>query len=190
MTSPPQIPKLPTVFGHVVEFTPLNNIPQLVPVPEPAAFAPDPEFDVRADSPPRKMARSQMRTWAMKQGARQGGLCALCAEPLDFHSKGAVVIDHDHKSGLVRGVLCRPCNGAEGKVANAAGRWGARSMEYSKIIPFLKRLIAYLEKPPIPLIYPLHKSPEDKRITRNAAARQARANAKAAKAVKAHQHGK
>lgn len=36
----------------------------------------------------------------------QGGVCAVCFDPLgpDAH------VDHDHESGLVRGLLCRSCN--------------------------------------------------------------------------------
>lgn len=34
---------------------------------------------------------------------RQGGHCALCNKP-------ATVVDHDHKTGKVRGLLCHGCN--------------------------------------------------------------------------------
>jgi hypothetical protein len=36
--------------------------------------------------------------------ARQKGLCAICNEPKDL------CIDHDHKTGQVRGLLCTNCN--------------------------------------------------------------------------------
>lgn len=39
----------------------------------------------------------------------QGGQCAAC------HSKAAKHLDHDHGTGLVRGMLCRACNLLEGK---------------------------------------------------------------------------
>lgn len=144
-----------------------------------------PDAPVVAPAPPvRKLARSQMRTFAVLQGRRQDGVCPLCGNALDFQSKGAVVIDHDHSNGLIRGVLCRACNGAEGKVANAAGRWGARSMEYSKIIAFLERLLVYLRKEPLPIMYPMHKTADEKRLDRNKAAREARARAKARATIK------
>lgn len=37
----------------------------------------------------------------------QSGLCAICGNPPSF--KG-LYIDHDHKSGRVRGLLCNKCN--------------------------------------------------------------------------------
>ena len=37
---------------------------------------------------------------------RQEGVCAICNKP----SKGSLVIDHSHKTGTVRGLLCGPCN--------------------------------------------------------------------------------
>ena len=38
----------------------------------------------------------------------QGGRCACCGEFTSF-SHGAC-LDHDHRSGVVRAVLCRRCN--------------------------------------------------------------------------------
>lgn len=39
----------------------------------------------------------------------QGGLCALCRE------RPAIHVDHDHRTGRVRGVLCFQCNAALGQ---------------------------------------------------------------------------
>lgn len=38
----------------------------------------------------------------------QGNLCAIC------HESGDLVVDHDHKTGVVRGLLHRNCNAALG----------------------------------------------------------------------------
>lgn len=43
----------------------------------------------------------------------QGGLCAICGDAPDANGKGAYArlhIDHDHATGLVRGLLCGRCN--------------------------------------------------------------------------------
>ena len=102
----------------------------------------------------RKLTRSQLRPLGLRMLQAQGGVCSLCGKPIDLTIKGELVIDHDHDTGLIRGALHRSCNAAEGKVANAAGRWGAKSMSYEAIIPWLQNLLAYLQKDKQPFIYP------------------------------------
>jgi hypothetical protein len=43
----------------------------------------------------------------------QGGRCAVCRQAVPLEA------DHDHATGLLRGMLCRPCNVAEGKAISA-----------------------------------------------------------------------
>lgn len=46
--------------------------------------------------------------------AYQDGRCAMCKRPsTDF--KNGLALDHDHKTGLVRGLLCHMCNRMLGK---------------------------------------------------------------------------
>ena len=45
--------------------------------------------------------------WAMR--AQQFGRCAICRQALSDRAS-QVHIDHDHRTGRVRGVLCRDCN--------------------------------------------------------------------------------
>lgn len=43
----------------------------------------------------------------------QNGLCAICSNPETFSLKGTVhslAVDHCHKTGNIRGLLCRMCN--------------------------------------------------------------------------------
>lgn len=44
----------------------------------------------------------------------QLGVCAICHRPDPTHQN--LVVDHDHETGLVRGLLCHPCNTALGIV--------------------------------------------------------------------------
>ena len=132
----------------------------------------------------RKLTRSQLRPMAQRMLAEQGGVCPLCGKPIDMTIKGEVVVDHDHSTGLIRGALHRSCNAAEGKVANAAGRWGAKSMDYDAIRPWLRNLLAYLDKPTTNFIYPSHQTEEEKRVAKNAKERRSRATRQARTAVR------
>lgn len=42
----------------------------------------------------------------------QGNRCGICGIHND---RERLVVDHDHKSGMVRGLLCGPCNNREGR---------------------------------------------------------------------------
>ena len=64
--------------------------------------------------------------------ALQGGVCAICKSP---PKKQALGVDHDHKSGYVRGLLCFRCNH---KLLPPSGEDPAR----------LDRAAAYLRNPP------------------------------------------
>jgi len=41
---------------------------------------------------------------------KQGGKCAICYHLFDPHISSSMHIDHCHKSGKIRGILCRGCN--------------------------------------------------------------------------------
>ncbi len=57
----------------------------------------------------------------------QGGVCAVCENPQSTR----LVIDHDHATGFVRGLLCDPCNSL---------------LTERNTIAVLSRAISYLEK--------------------------------------------
>lgn len=44
--------------------------------------------------------------------ANQGGVCAICEE--ECKTKKSLSVDHDHRTGKVRGLLCNRCNRALG----------------------------------------------------------------------------
>lgn len=46
----------------------------------------------------------------------QGGRCAICDEP---QSDKLLVVDHDHQSGVVRGLLCGRCNTGIGQLRDS-----------------------------------------------------------------------
>ncbi|QYW05837.1 DNA endonuclease [Vibrio phage vB_VpaP_G1] len=111
----------------------------------------------------RKLTRSQMTALKLKLMKSPGAKCPLCDKPFHSVESRDVVVDHDHNSGQIRGILCRGCNGAEGKIANAAGRWAGLGMDYEKIVPWLERLVKYLKQQPMDYIYPTHLTEEEKK---------------------------
>jgi hypothetical protein len=100
----------------------------------------------------------------------QGSRCALCKMPC---SSQQAVLDHDHKTGKIRGVLHRTCNGLLGKIENFCQRFGIPNLS-----AFLHGADAYLQKHATDqtgLVHPTFKTAEEKRIARNTKARKRRA---------------
>jgi hypothetical protein len=65
-----------------------------------------------------------MNTYGLEQGEyeriykEQGGTCAICQKATGKTKRLAV--DHDHDTGLVRGLLCGPCNQLVGYFRNSS----------------------------------------------------------------------
>lgn len=59
----------------------------------------------------------------------QGGRCAICRIVLvdggPSHARDTLHVDHDHKSGAVRGLLCAPCNTMLGQAEDDPERLSA-----------------------------------------------------------------
>ena len=55
---------------------------------------------------------------------QQGFKCAVCGCSLKGRVRGGATLDHDHDTGVCRGVLCKVCNTGEGKLRTVAVRYG------------------------------------------------------------------
>jgi hypothetical protein len=49
---------------------------------------------------------------------KQGGVCAICRQPQRHRRMKRLVLDHDHFTGVFRGLLCSHCNQALGLMAD------------------------------------------------------------------------
>lgn len=131
------------------------------------------------------MSTAQVLSHKKKLAEAQKYECAICSIDLATIPTKDWCLDHDHSQGHVRGVLCRNCNGIEGKVLNLARR-GARGRGPQD---FLNRIIAYwvtFGDPGASAVYhPTHKTEDEKRLLRNKKTRMARAKAKAIQNIKA-----
>ena len=70
--------------------------------------APGEVWEVPAASPVRqliKIARTSQRAITLLLWKKQGGLCPLCGKEIDIKIPREGVMDHDHDSGEVRGIL-------------------------------------------------------------------------------------
>lgn len=66
--------------------------------------------------------------------AEQGGVCAICGAPDPQH------VDHDHRTGWVRGILCFNCNGGLGQFRDNP-EFLAGAITYLKGTTWLRTLI-------------------------------------------------
>lgn len=82
--------------------------------------------------------RAVQRTYGLVEGEYdqlyefQGGKCAICRRATGATRR--LSVDHDHATGEVRGLTCRPCNTLLGHARDA--------------IAFFRRCIHYLADPP------------------------------------------
>jgi hypothetical protein len=101
--------------------------------------------------------------------AEQGGRCLLCCD----HIADDAVLDHDHKTGRVRGVLHRGCNAMLGHIENNTAR---NNLHGGRLFSMLSRVEDYLSRryDSNPLHH-THRTEEEKRVRRNKKARATRA---------------
>lgn len=123
-----------------------------------------------------RITATQVAVLRIHLAAEQGNRCALCRGPFKTTGSAVPVLDHDHKTGAVRGVLHRGCNALLGKVENNAPRYGVYD-----IAAFTNGIADYLRKHLTNITGYLHhtyRTEEEKRVRRNTKARITRAKKK------------
>lgn len=103
---------------------------------------------------------------------KQKDRCYLCGINLMSMAPKDICLDHDHKTGHIRAVLCRNCNGCEGKVFNLANR----SKRSATPLVWLSAVIDYwmTDWTKINPLHHTHRTEEEKRLKRNKRAKKLR----------------
>ena len=131
-----------------------------------------------------QLKQKDLKPWAINYLMNvQGGMCPLCKQPINVRSATDMVVDHDHETGEIRGVLHRSCNAAEGKINNLVRRWGVGAgATVMDCIKWLGNLVTYWQKQGTGFMYPGAASREQReaaaKLKRNKAAAAKRAAAK------------
>jgi hypothetical protein len=93
----------------------------------------------------RRMLRTadDVAAYRKQKAAMQKFRCPICRGSL---ASGVTALDHSHKTGHVRSVLCRSCNVGEGKVLAALlFRTTTSNLAYRDPVQWLRNLADYLE---------------------------------------------
>jgi hypothetical protein len=104
----------------------------------------------------------------------QAGLCALCGEAI---LPGQAVLDHDHQTGHIRGVLHRGCNALEGQIVNSLPR---NLITEAQLLEIFARWTQY-HMVQQPELHPTHRTPEERAALRQKRAQRRRSAKKAQK---------
>lgn len=128
-----------------------------------------------------KLKTSEVAAYKQQLMEAQGYKCPLCGGNLKAITPINRVLDHDHTTGFCRAVVCRGCNGAEGKILTVISGYGKAGNNKYFQLKWLKNLVEYWEThktPQTDRIYHKHMTEVEKKEQRNRKARLAYAKKK------------
>ena len=96
-----------------------------------------------------QMKPSELKETREKLLEEQNYICPLCNTEILLED---AALDHCHSSGLVRGVLHKMCNSAEGTIRSKFRRSGVS--RYTTLEEYLYNLSMYLSKDHHPILHP------------------------------------
>lgn len=111
-----------------------------------------------------KLKYSEIAKYRSQQLGNQASECALCGDMIFDDA----VLDHDHKTGLIRKVLHRGCNSMLGKIENNMPR---SKMTQDRLEVFAGRLIEYIKTQHTECLHPTYKTLEEKKMKKAQAGR-------------------
>ena len=107
-----------------------------------------------------KLKYSEVKPLRERLLLEQTGCCALCQQPVSDDA----VLDHCHKTGIIRGVLHRGCNALLGKIENNMSR---NRVDLDRLSKIAENLISYIvADAKSELLHPTYKTPEEKKLKR------------------------
>jgi hypothetical protein len=106
-----------------------------------------------------KLKYKDVKEYRETQLQHQGHKCALCGENITDDP----VLDHCHKTGLLRQVLHRGCNSLLGKIENSMPR---SRVDIRRLEGIARNLVNYLTTTHTEIRHPTHKTPEERKMGR------------------------
>jgi len=97
-----------------------------------------------------RLKYTEVKTHRSQQLLEQNNCCALCGEEIIDDA----VLDHDHKSGLIRKVLHRGCNAMLGKIENNMAR---NRIDIERLSKWALNIVDYITKTHSDLQHPTYK---------------------------------
>jgi Recombination endonuclease VII len=107
--------------------------------------------------PMNKIKHSQIKVVREDFTQKQANLCAICGQAI----QGNAVLDHDHKTGIIRAVLHRGCNAMLGKIENNSAR-----NQITDVATYLRNAADYIElhrTAQTELLHPTHFTAQEKK---------------------------
>ena len=94
-----------------------------------------------------------VRNYLLEQ---QNHCCGLCGDVIE---EGKAVLDHDHRSGIIRRVLHRGCNSMLGKIENNMAR---SEIDLFRLMKIADKVADYIQNNVTDWIHPTYLTKEEK----------------------------
>jgi hypothetical protein len=104
-----------------------------------------------------KLKTREIKEYRETQLQHQDQKCALCGEDIELDA----VLDHDHKTGLIRQVLHRGCNSLLGKIENSMPR---SRVDIRRLEGIAHNLVPYLTTQHTDIRHPTHLTIEERKM--------------------------
>ena len=128
-----------------------------------------------------KLKASEVEAYKKELMEKQGWKCPLCGGSLKTIKPINRVLDHDHDTGFCRAVVCRGCNGCEGRILSQISGYGKAGNNKYFQLKWLENLYNYWKlhsTPQTDRLYHKHQTEAERREAKNRKARLAYARRK------------